>query len=246
MLDYRRVSMFGFLFRRAEFKAMALPLNHQSSFLGPIRILALLAIAAILSGCQVLGAIAGAGAGPSTVDAQYKPPQEPTLVLVENYSIASGGDVEGDRLGRYISEELTTNKVVPLVDYARLTQLRDQDHDAYRKMSVAQIGRAVGAKQVIYVNVGEYGPQTPGNGDLVNWKGSVKVKVVDATTGGSPWPSDQAAGEPVVAETHYKELDPEKGDVPVQEELNKMLGEKIGRFFHSWQKDRDGPEDYQQ
>jgi hypothetical protein len=196
-------------------------------------------------GCG-LSLLANDTAGTSTMPAEFVPPKEPTLVLVENYRSAAAGDADSDRLASLIGQELKDNKVAPLVDVAALADLRDRDLDAYRKMSVADIGRAVGAKQVVYVNVYDYSTEAPIAGDMVKWKASVKVKIVDSQTGALRWPQDLADGDPVNAETNYKEVDPEKGDILVRDQMNKLLAQKIGNLFHDWQKDADDGSDYGQ
>ncbi|MGA2230017.1 MAG: hypothetical protein ABSH22_03745 [Tepidisphaeraceae bacterium] len=206
----------------------------------------LMGLALMVVGCSEAGLVANAAVGNSTVDAKYKPPKEPTLVLVENFRTAAGGDVDCDRVGRFLSSELTDHEVVPLVDFAKLTALRDGDPEGYRKMSVAAIGQAVGAKQVIYVSLNDFSSDSPIGGTFVKWKASVKVKVVDSATGASRWPVDLTDGEPLVAETDYKEADPDIGELAIRDELNKKLAEKIGNLFHSYQKDSDSAEDYQQ
>jgi hypothetical protein len=195
-----------------------------------------------VGGCALLGAAVDKTSGPATIPAKFVPPKEPTLVLVENYRLAAGGDVDCDRLGRYISQDLTENKVVPLVDFSTLTLLRDKDPDAYRKMSIAAIGKAVGAKQVIYVSVNDYGADTPMGSDNVKLRASAKVKVVDSQTGESRWPQDLADGEALSAETEYKDRGTDTNDVAVRDDLNKSLAEKIGKLFHEWQPDSDQPD----
>jgi hypothetical protein len=197
-------------------------------------------------GCPAFGVIADKVAGNSTVPAKYDPPKEPTLVLVENYRVAAGGDVDCDRIGRVLSQSLNDFKVAPLVDFAKLTQLRDQDPEGYRKMSVQAIGQSVGAKQIIYVSLLDYSSETPQGAGLLKWQASVKVKVIDATTGQSKWPVDLAEGEPISAETVFTRVDPNQTDWTVRDDLNKQLADKISKLFHPWVKEHDDAEDYQQ
>lgn len=207
-----------------------------------MRQLVILALLGLMGGCAVLGAAVDKTNGPAMIAAKYVPPKEPTLVLVENYRLAAGGDVDCDRLGRYISQDLTENKVVPLVDFGILTQLRDKDPDAYRKMTIADIGKAVGAKQVIYVSVNDYGADTPLGSDNVKLRAAAKVKVVDSQTGESRWPQDLADGESLSAETDYKERGTDANDLAVRDDLNKSLADKISKLFHDWQPDSDQPD----
>jgi hypothetical protein len=207
----------------------------------------LLGMLLLAAGCAGLGLVASDIAGTPTVPAMYVPPKEPTLVLVENNLAIEGGEADCDRLGRYVSQDLTNNKVVPLVDFEPLVLMRDRDPLAYSKMSIAALGRATGAKQVIYVSVVQYGEDAPLGSDSVKWKASVRVKVVDVATGASRWPADLAEGRPVTAETDYKATAEQvEGESGVRDLLNKTLADKVSKLFHDWQQDTDQPEDYQQ
>jgi hypothetical protein len=201
----------------------------------------------LTAGCAGLGLVANDIAGTPTVPAMYVPAKEPTLVLVENNLAIEGGEADCDRLGRYVSQDLKDNKVVPLVDFAPLILMRDRDPLAYSRMSIAELGRVSGAKQVIYVSVVQYGEDAPLGSDTVKFKAAVRVKVVDATTGASRWPADLAEGRPLTAETDYKPtVNQPEGVSAVRDDLNKTLADKISKLFHDWQEDTDQPEDYQQ
>jgi hypothetical protein len=208
-------------------------------------ILAALSLAAC--GCGA-GLFAYDAVGPGQVPAKWVPPKEATLVLVENDRAAPGLDADCDRLGRFISDDLKTNKVAPLVDADPLVQMRERDSAAYDKMSIAALGRAVGAKQVIYVSVQEYGPDNPmgaGN-DSIKWSADVRVRVVDSQSGASRWPQDLTDGLPVKAETEYKAKYGTASDITMRDDLNQKLAEKIGKLFHSYEPETETEEDYQQ
>jgi hypothetical protein len=206
----------------------------------------LLAAVLLVGGCAAFGVIGNELAGTPTVPAKYLPQSRPTLVLVENNLALEDGQADCDRLGRYVSQDLEANKVVPLVDFQPLALLRDRDPEAYSRMSIAALGRAAGAGQVIYVSVVQYGSDEPMGSGTVQWKAAVRVKVVDAGTGAALWPTDLADGQPLTAETDYKTPDVAEGVSAVRDELNKTLADKIGKLFHPWQREHDEPEDYEQ
>src|SRR5256885_4953570 len=104
----------------------------------------------LLGGCAAAGAIAYKVAGPPKIDAKYTPAKTPTLVLVENFHHQTSAEPDSDLLARYIGDDLTVNKVVPVVDLDRLRSLRDSKPGEFSRMSISAIGRAVDARQVLY------------------------------------------------------------------------------------------------
>jgi hypothetical protein len=208
-----------------------------------LAMLGMLALAAC--GCGA-GAAAYDVLGPDEVPAKWVPPKEATLVLVENDRAAPGLDADCDRLSRFISQDLKTNDVAPVVDVEPLVQMRQDDPDDYEKMSIAALGRAVGAKQVIYVSVQAYGPDPTLGADQIKWSADVKVRVVDARTGASRWPQDLTDGLPVKAETEYKAKYANASEMVMRDDLNQTLAQKIGKLFHKYQPANESAEDYKQ
>jgi hypothetical protein len=199
---------------------------------------------ALAAGCAALGVVAGDIAGEHPMPALYVPPQEPTLVLVENDRSTGGEDPDCQRVAHFIGYDLSQHKVVPLVTDDALLRLRENDPDHYNKMSIAALGQAAGAKQVIYVSIQSYGSDTPIGGGNAKWTASVKVRVVDTATGSNRWPKDFIDGEPLNAETQYESLD--QGENLIRDELNRKLADKIGKVFHPWVREQDTAEDYAQ
>jgi hypothetical protein len=192
----------------------------------------------LIAGCNFFGVIANDIGGTQERKAEWIPSKQPTLVLVENYAVTSAGeDVECNRLGAYIMQDLDQNHVVPLVDFNKVLTLRDQNPEGYRKMSVASIGRAVGASQIIYVDIRKLTSETMLGSNSVKWKADASVMVVDANNGRSLWPVDLAGGHPVAAETDFEEADPAHDDVLAQDSLDKNLADQVGKLFHDWMSD---------
>src|SRR5580704_982568 len=81
-------------------------------------------------GCQALAAALDKTGDP-TEPAKYSPNKDNMLVL---------------------AEDLIAHKVAPIINPDRLTALRDEHREAYRKMQIAEVGKSLGAAQVLYVN----------------------------------------------------------------------------------------------
>jgi hypothetical protein len=194
----------------------------------------LLCLAALLGcgGCQLMEALFHRGTAAADVPAQYVPPKEPMLVLVENYH--TSGDVETDasHLSIALIQTLKAYKVAPIVDSLKLEQLRDKDQDAYDKMKVDAIGAALGAKQVLYVNVTRAQIESPTGSDSVRGTMAARVRVVDCATGETQWPADSKVGELVAVQTTWEQNKTDKVRTAVRGEMADQMAEKIGGLFH--------------
>jgi hypothetical protein len=200
---------------------------------------------ALLAGCAAFGVAANEVAGVHTMPAKWVPPQEPTLVLVEQDRTSGTGDPDCRRLTQFINHDLETNKVVPLISDDKLTSLRDADPNAFAHMSIAALGRAVGAKQVIYVSVMSYGADTPLGSNHIKYTAAVHVKVVDTETGESRWPRELTDGQPLNAESDFKQVTDDAGVGHVRDDFNELLAEQIGKLFHPWMREHDEAGDYE-
>src|SRR5690606_2050106 len=147
----------------------------------------------------LIGAVQYAAMGPPRQDAMFVPPNKPTLILVENYKAPSAVAMDADRLAMLVARELQAHQVAPIVDPAHLSALRERRGSDFKNMRISEIGQAVQADQVIYINLLKSDvEQTAG---LLKTSISVRVKVVDAHTGQTLWPTDSAEGHPIAHES---------------------------------------------
>ena len=200
--------------------------RHVSAFI-------LLTSCLSLTGCLVAAsAIHHKLVGPPPVPAQYVPQQEPMLVLVENYR--ASGNVDGEMLARHLMSELEEHKVAPLVPLDALYALRTDKGDAYRKMSMAAIGRETGAKQVLYVDVQQSNIGAPPGSDLLKGRIAVQIRVVDVDTGVTRWPTEDTEGVPLAYETPLPRADVTTTEAMVRQHMHEEMAVRIGRLFYKW------------
>jgi hypothetical protein len=194
---------------------------------------ALVAPLLLLSGCWVAGVLAHKVVGEPAQPARYKPAAaDPMLVLVENAANPSANHVDAQRLAARIARDLERYKVAPLVDAAKLDAVRDQDLGGFAVRSVANLGRAVGAKQVLYVNLESYGIEAAG--PTGRGRAAARVKVVDVETGQTRWPTDQADGYIVTDQTPSTQLNTAEDARAVQTALYDRTAQQIARLFYDY------------
>ncbi len=202
--------------------------------LATLRTTALMAclLAGILAGsagCSVLG-FAVYSIFPQKVKAMYVPPKTPMLVMVENRANPGMLVAEGEQLANFIMDDLSAYNVAPLIPHEKLEELRDTRSDIDR-MTISQIGKAIGARQVLYVDLQRI---RIGGGDGIPNDGRVecRVYIVDVETGTTAFPVASAEGWPVSLETPISARTREQ-DLPlVRERLLRTLGTRIGSMFH--------------
>jgi hypothetical protein len=193
----------------------------------------------LLGGCDLAGAVAYKTFGPAKVPAQYQPAQEPMLVLVENYG-HSNLQPDADELAAVIASELTEHKVAPIVDEGALTQFRTNRGPRYASMKIPEVGQAVGARQVLYVDVEECQTNEVPGSDTLQGKLRAKVKVVDVETGRTRWPQNQDSLTVAKNKEYVRKTGPES-EAELRRGMLEEAGFQIARMFYSYKPLEQGP-----
>ena len=153
-------------------------------------LLLLAAVVMPLAGCSLaamIGLVGNAIDTPS-VPAQYIPPKtSPMLVMVENRRNPGMIWPESEQLAAFISSELTIHKICPVIAQGKLSDLRDKDPQAMRRMSITTIGKAVAAQQMLYVDVTSV-DMPAAVGAPVRGRIDMRVHVIDVASGKTVWP----------------------------------------------------------
>ena len=199
-----------------------------------------------LTGCEALGVAAYKLHGPAKVPAKYVPAQAPMLILAENYRNPSSAAAHADVLGQLVAKEFERKKIAPLVPAEKLQELRDARGPAeFKKMSVSSIGKAVGAQQVLYIQL-ERSDVTPlSGGDSLIGETAATVKVIDVASGETLWPNDVAAeaGYPVATAT---KMGAQNGGAvaDVRQRMYAQLSDQIAKLFYKWQPEYEEAEGF--
>lgn len=210
-------------------------------------LLALLSAAVVLCGCDsIIGFPAAAIGGPGKVPAAYTLPDRPTLVLVDDPTARFSDPNLALVVAANVEHHLKFHEVLtaPLVPTSRLADLQAKAGDDYAAMPVDQIGRELGAQQVIYVLIDAVSLQdVPG---VYKPSATAQVKVIDTATGrrlfpdppapNQPASSTPVRGQPVAVELKYKGADVgSRGAVErMKRTVAEVLGRDVARLFYKW------------
>lgn len=203
--------------------------------------LALMLLFAAAGGCWPIGAVIYKAVGPMPVDAEFVPdPTQRMLVLVERYADGgSSGSIEAtqdsESLARAIQSYLAAKQVAPLVDSMSVSALRTADPMKFRSMTVSQIGAAVGAQQVLYVNVLSSSLYMAQGSGLLAGQMAARAKLIDVATGQILWPPNATDGKPVAVQMPTASMSEDRSPQAARMHLIRLMGEAIARNFYKWQ-----------
>jgi hypothetical protein len=190
-----------------------------------------------LQGCMAVGAIAYKVSPPPKIQAVYKMPSERTLVLVENYRNPGVSDQDAERLGREIADQFKKHKIAPVVDPDKLFEYRSDKGNAFDQMTIAAIGRAMGANQVLYVDIVDYGGEWTLASDMLHPKADIRVRVVDVKTGNTAWPAEAARGYPMNIELQYANIKDTATAMDEQEAICQSTADHVAKLFYAHEED---------
>jgi hypothetical protein len=202
----------------------------------------MLLMLASLGGCEAAGILASDATGQPTVKAKYVPDKQASmLVLVESYDLAVDSDIESQHIALTLGRSLTEAKVASIVDPQVLEKLRDSDPDKYNKMTIAEIGRKVGARQVLYVDIQrDEIVKPPGSGQM---RGHIEavIKVVDSATGNTRWPLDESS-ERVQYTSDWTPESASSTESDLRAKMADQMADDISKLFHDYQVDQPLPD----
>jgi hypothetical protein len=202
-------------------------------FYRTVGLLCLMAAAfACLDGCVVAGVIADKLSPEPAAPAAYVPPKDNMLVIVENFQNPASVALVSERLDRQVTDELVRHRVAPIVNPDRLVELRLEKSKIYDKMQIADIGRAVGARQILYADLVDFAVEPALNAPMARGHAEARVRVIDAATGQTLWPPDSSAGFPVKAQTPFVTLKEGVTEQTLQQQVALQLSDGIARLFY--------------
>ncbi len=192
----------------------------------------------INSGCNIVGAIASKASPPPTVKAQYKPPAtEPVLAVVENPHNPASVQLESDAIARMLTDQLKVHTVAPVVDSSEIESLRQSKGAGFRHMPIDEIGRSLGAKQVIYVNLERFEVERAAGSEMPGGNAEARVRVVSADDGAVLWPIDSAQGYPLMVKVQPEHSATVGAEQSARQRLQTELAERVAKLFYDWQDD---------
>ena len=205
-------------------------------------------------GCTAVGAMAYKFSPPPTIPAQYTPAREPMVVFVQRSRNPSDVQLDADRIARFVTDDLRSHGVGgPMIDSNLLVAARPQRTGtsvwaaAQRTtttgpagpgnggpVTVADLGRAVGAAQVLYVDLTDFNVERAMASEMIKGEVDASVWVIDAHTGQVRWPTDTSQGFAISVPTPYMHPGEKLDETVLREQMAQAIAGRIARLFYSW------------
>lgn len=176
--------------------------------------------------------------GPPKEAARYELPRRKTVVYVDDranrMTRAALRTAVGEEVGTLLLQQALVPEVISskdAVSYARRVDTSD------KQVSIRKIGEAVGAEQVIYIDVDEY--RISADGATPRPAAIVNVKVIDVGSGARLWPDGTDEGERMVVRTREQSLElynSSAGRRKVEDALAKQVAEDVSKLFYEHEK----------
>jgi hypothetical protein len=198
------------------------------------RMVAITLLGLTITGCAIAGFAATVLKPPEKVPAKYTPTSQPMAVLVESSRLKGNTNNIRDSLASYLALELRRNKVADIIDPYRIYDLRNVDQRAFKAMTIDGVGRKVGAKQVLYVDLREADVVESTGGQLMKGGVTALVKVVDADSGQTLWPDELQDGYLVTLDTPFTTTSTVTTPDSAREDLARATADAIAKLFYSW------------
>lgn len=196
------------------------------------------------TGCVQFGWLAG-GLIPQKIPAVHEIPQLPTLVMVDDPRGALGDDALRVTLAQEVEAQLMQNNAVPrIIEQQTLAQYQRLHDERYGQIPVDQVGRDLGAAQVIHITVLSSAlAQEP---TLMRPAATASVKLIDVVGRKRLFPgvqpadssmpaAEESVGYPITTRLRYRTEGREAhAMIPlIRQALAKSLGTQAGQLFFS-------------
>jgi len=195
---------------------------------------ALVVSAFFLAACNIVGPAAYVIGGPDKVDARHTLPDVPTVVFVDDPRSVVNPVSLRRTIADTVSEELMINKLVTTtISSNDAMVIASRSDRASKPMSAEEIGRAVGAQQVVLVKMTQF--QNTPDGYTPRPFAAAEIKVIDLNSR-SVWPEmEGGAGFPL--QVTGAPVDPSvyaarNTRLQVFESLGKQLGDQVAKLFY--------------
>ncbi len=181
----------------------------------------------------------GAGRG-RKIPSQYELPQGKLLILIDDPKERVTWPRARTLLGRYIGEELLANDAVKAIISPRsLAKFRQTDPE-FERYAADQIGRKLGAKTVMWIEVRDFVAPVEIEDVSSAAKITLSIKILTTEEEVSPnrvrlWPR-LGPGEIIESSLNAIGVNKRKGKNAVAKELARRASVLVGRLFyeHTW------------
>jgi hypothetical protein len=203
-----------------------------------VYLVALLIAAAASGGCIIAGYAAHVYGDPP-VGPRYVLGPRRTAIVVRDQPDPMGQNIEGEVLASEVEQNLKAHKIENLVPSVKASDLRSSRPVQFEKMTPAEIGQAIGAEQVVFVEVLRSQIAAGEGNDMLKGQIAATVAVYDAQSHQMLWPTDGSAGESVTYATPMLRSHGDVNELSMRRSIYGGLADKIAKLFYTYKPDEE-------
>jgi len=194
-------------------------------------------------GCNIVGPAAYIVGGPGTIEAEHALADRPTVVFVDDRENVVNPTSLRRVIAEKVSEDLMTRKVVTRTISPHDAMSLAARHDTHKEvMPIDAIGRAVGAEQIVYVEMLVF---QESDGQVPRPVAACRVRVIDVENRERVFPPSESDRPYRQVELRMREVSPDQyrsraTRFQIVESLAEELGDRIAKLFYKHERDLGG------
>lgn len=192
------------------------------------------ALVMLLSGCALsVVDLTATMIGPPPVQAEFVPQRKPMVVLVIDPPDPTGAIGDAEPIATELERTIRDHNVAPIVESSRVSSLRSRSPVQYAMMTPAQIGRAVGAEQILRVAIMRSSLDSGASADMLKGQIAASVTLLDTGSGAVLFPTDGAAAATITYATPMLRIGDEVNAATVRQNMCTGLADRIAKLFYA-------------
>jgi len=204
---------------------------------GWIRVVAMLVLVSLLSGCQTIGGLFSIFIDPlippKIIAAQHDMSAKRVLVWVDDPQVDSQYVLLRRTLTEALQQELLAHQgVSEVIDYERIARFR-VTHPNYSLMSIEELGQKFQADEVLYVFINDFSWQHDAGVGFYQPRLGGYIKVIDAQEGGQRlWPKDRTH-QTFQVKGQLEQGDGESFEKNLLKVFSQMVANRLTKYFYA-------------
>ena len=209
---------------------------HRTSLRLILAALPAVLLLALVAGCNLVGPLSYLALGPGKIAAQHQLADVPTVVFLDDRSNVINPTTFRRVIAMKITEDLMVHAglsdTISPVDAMALVGRQDRNSEL---MPIDEIGRAVGAQQIVYVEM--YAFQRSPDGSTPRPYAAAQVRVIDVANRQRVFPASEMEIPAQTVTAMTREVDPSVFRNRAQalklfEQLAEELGSNVAKLFY--------------
>jgi hypothetical protein len=159
--------------------------------------------------------------------------KRPTVVYVKDLPSPTAEKVEAEAVAAQIEQQIRGFELAPTIESSSIVDLQTSRPKDFHTMTPAQVAKAVGAEQVIFVQINDSRVDMEAVGDMLKGRISATVSVYD-TDGNVLWPTQVDSSSVISYGTPTMRMSDSVNRASVEQNLINELSLRVASLFRTY------------